>query len=229
MNQAVSRRQRMQGILMACVAMTVAVLLATANASATMGSSAAPATGASANDAPSLELQKLQRMVVRDRDRAKRRRIRLGGLSDGVFEVRINQADGEVVIIMPILRAPLLDRTRVLLKRRYGDAPIRLQLSRLARLHRDGSGVPARPGRPLLCPARHRHMGQPVEAHQAWNAKRLRGRSLPVAEALAKRRDCTIRPVIVDGMSIAVRHDLRYSRVNVVVRRNRITHIVGIF
>lgn len=168
--------------------------------------------------------EKWQRQIVRDRDRARRGELRLGALSDGYFEVRIAPARAKIVILMPPLRAKLLERTRRLVAKRYGDMPVELRLASLARPRRmGGPATPPRPGKPLFC-------APPgvVNRGEGWNAKRIIGRPLAQADRIARRHNCAVRVVLIDGMTLIRTADLLPNRINVVVRGGRVTRILGL-
>lgn len=171
----------------------------------------------------------LQREIVRDRDRAKRGKLRLGALSDGYFDARIRFAQHRVVILMPPLRAKQLPRTRRLVAKRYRGKPVEVYLARRVKPRpwtgptRRGGAIPARPGKPLFCPPSV--AGSPSGD---WNAKRIIGQPLARAERMARAHGCAVRVVLIDGMGIGGTADLRYERINVVVRFGKVTRIFGL-
>lgn len=58
---------------------------------------------------------------------------------------------------------------------------------------------------------------------------RLVDRRVRVARRMARRHNCVVRVVKRDGRALVVTDDLRYDRVNVVVRDRRIKRIYGVF
>lgn len=170
-------------------------------------------------------LERVQRQIVRDRDRALLGggRLKLGALSDGYFDVRIREPQAKVVVLIPPLRARHLEQTRELAKRRYGETV----MVRLARLHKPRRmrppAVAPRSGKPLSCPAQAGR--SPVGS---WNAKQIVGMPLRPVERVATRHGCSVQVVVIDGMALSVPGNLSYSRVNVVVRAGKVTRILGI-
>lgn len=187
-------------------------------------------------------LEKLQLRIVNDRDRALRGGLKLGALSDGHFNVSIDAKNKRVVITMPPLRADRLKSTRRQIARRYGEAPVKLVLARQVRPRalRDRATAP-RPGKPFICRGETIAVGMPGGASgstanrrglplpaDTWNAKRIIGKPLRRAQRMAQRYGCAVRPVLVDGMALAVTMDYRSNRMNVVLRAGRVTQILSI-
>lgn len=79
--------------------------------------------------------------------------------------------------------------------------------------------APGAGARPPMCPA-----GEPRQ----FDARRLVGMRLEPATALAKRFDCVVRVVRLDGESLPGTDDYRTDRVNVAVRDGRVTRVENI-
>lgn len=194
-------------------------------------------------------LERLQRQIVHDRDQGKRGKLKLGALSDGYFDVFIDERNVRVVIKMPPLRAKRLKATRRLVAERYGDAPVKLQLAPRVRPRRlRDPGTAPKPGEPFICrgdliavglPGRaggspSRRATVPVGWNETplpaatWNAKRIIGKRVTRAQRMALRHDCGVRPVLVDGMAIGITMDYRSNRINVAVRDGRVTQILSL-
>lgn len=169
------------------------------------------------------EVEKTYERLRRDWRRAARGQIRLGGISDGQFNIYARSE--RIVVVMPVLRARWLPRTRAILERRYRGAPVHLRLSRLARPEpMTPPAIAPRRGKPLQCPAE----GAARSSGADWNAKEIVGHHYLVAQHIARRHGCEVRAVIVDGMRQAGTSDLRYDRVNVVLCGKRVVRSLGI-
>jgi hypothetical protein len=81
--------------------------------------------------------------------------------------------------------------------------------------------APAEPSPPVASPA------APRECKRV--SRRLVGRRLRAARAVAERASCPLRVVIRDGRSLAVTEDFSPSRINVRTERGVVGEIVGLF
>lgn len=203
-------------------------------------SSSSSSSSLVAQDQVDPALERLQRRIVRDRDRGRRGNLKLGALSDGYFGVIIDVSRDRVEIVMPPLRAKRLKQTRQLVANRYRGAPVRVRLARFiaAKKLRDPETAP-RPGQPFSCrgdaiavglPGRtsaSRMFKQPLPA-DGWNAKRIIGKPLPSAKRMALRHGCGVREVLVDGMELMRTMDYRSNRINVAIRAGKVTRILSL-
>lgn len=209
-----------------------------------VGALLAPSAEASVAMPPPLDpkLERLENMVVHDRDLARRGKLKLGALSDGYFNVIIDRANGRVVIEMPPLRAERLQATRRLIGKRYGEAPVRVGLAPRVRpsRERDPKSSP-KPGEPFACRGEVIAVGQSTHGAAAevaqramtpkgdgWNAKRIIGKRIARAQRMALTHGCAVRVAIIDGMELALTRDYVSNRMNVAVRAGRVTHILGL-
>ncbi len=62
-----------------------------------------------------------------------------------------------------------------------------------------------------------------------FDANTLIGLTVVDAERQAAKNDCTVRPVKVDGESLAVTMDLRKDRINVEVEDDKVTVVDGVY
>jgi hypothetical protein len=78
-----------------------------------------------------------------------------------------------------------------------------------------------RPSRPLyVCPGFEQRCPHP------FDARRLLGLEMPVAEALAKRHDLTVRPTKIDGRNVMVLSDFETNRIDVALQDKIIVTIL---
>jgi hypothetical protein len=88
----------------------------------------------------------------------------------------------------------------------------------------------AEPDQPVQAPARHEPAGPPPDPAACERlSRRLPGRSLDDAEALARRARCALRVVAVDGRDLAVTDDFSETRINVRVRDGAVSDVTGLF
>jgi hypothetical protein len=88
----------------------------------------------------------------------------------------------------------------------------------------------ADPDQPVQAPARHEPTGPPPDPAACERlSRRLPGRGVDEAEALAREARCALRVVERDGRSLPVTEDFSESRINVRVRDGVVTEVAGLF